>query len=485
MIEYFNFMKQKSPWLIFILVAVAQFMVVLDISITNVALPTIKQTMHFSTNSLQWVVTAYALTFGGFLLLGGRAADLFGRRKTLLIGMSGFTLFSFLIGISQSAVALIALRALQGLAAALMSPSALSIVLTTFREGKERNRALGYWATVATGGAAVGLLLGGALTQYLGWRWNFFINVPVGIIMAFAISKIVPLHESEADHTDLDLPGALLVTSGLMVLVFMVSQAPVWGVFSLPIIGLAVFAVILLSLFVYNESRSKHPLVPLSIFKVRNVVGANLIMAPVAASLFGNFFLMSLYIQTIMHYSPVMTGLSFLPFPILMGYTSTRVSKLVTKYGYKRFLILGPFLIGLSFLLLSGLPVDGSYFVNILPATLIMPIGYAMTFMPLIAAATSGVSADRSGLASGLINTSQQMGGAVGLAVLSGVAAAVTENAIHFSKNAAMVLGFDRAYFVAAFFLLFAVTLAITVIKQKKYAKGESHSVVQHQVSFD
>lgn len=485
MIEPLNFMKQKSPWLIFFLVAIAQFMVVLDVSITNVALPTIKQTMHFSTNSLQWVITAYALTFGGFLLLGGRAADLFGRRRTLLIGMSGFTLFSFLIGISQTGFALIALRALQGLAAALMSPSALSIVLTTFREGKERNRALGYWATVATGGAAVGLLLGGVLTQYLGWRWNFFINVPVGIIMAFAISKIVPLHESEAEHSDLDLPGALLVTSGLISLVFMISEAPVWGVFSLPTIGLTILSILLLAFFVFNESKSKHPLIPLSIFKVRNVVGANMIMAPVAASLFGNFFLMSLYIQTVMHYSPVMTGLSFLPFPILMGYTSTQVSKLVSKYGYKRFLIIGPVLIAISFFLLSGLPVDGSYLFNILPATILMPIGNAMTFMPIIAAATSGVSSDRSGLASGLINTSQQMGGAVGLAVLSGVAAAVTANAASFSKTGALVLGFDRAYFVAVFFMVFAITLAITVIKQRKHTKEEARKILQQQVSFD
>src|SRR5579872_3721062 len=205
-------MKNRSPWLIFLLVAVAQFMVVLDISITNVALPTIKQTLHFSPNSLQWVITAYALTFGGFLLLGGRAADLFGRRKTLLFGMIGFTIISFLIGISQSAIMLIVLRALQGIAASFMSPSALSIVLTTFKEGKDRNKALGFWSTVATGGAAVGLLLGGTLTQYLGWRWNFFINVPIGLIVSYFISRIVPLHESEAVHKDLDLPGAILVT---------------------------------------------------------------------------------------------------------------------------------------------------------------------------------------------------------------------------------------------------------------------------------
>src|SRR5216683_320669 len=290
-------MKNKSPWLIFLLVAVAQFMVVLDISITNVALPTIKQTLHFSTNSLQWVITAYALTFGGFLLLGGRAADLFGRRKTLLIGMLGFTAISFLIGISQSAVMLIVLRALQGMAAALMSPSALSIVLTTFKEEKERNKALGYWTTVATGGAAVGLLLGGVLTQYVGWRWDFFINVPVGLIVSFAISKIVPLHESEATHSDLDLPGATFVTSSLIVFVYLISQVPTWGLLSFPTISTFILTIILLAAFIFNELRSNHPLIPLSIFKIRNLTGANLMMAPMAAGMLGMFFLISLYIQ--------------------------------------------------------------------------------------------------------------------------------------------------------------------------------------------
>src|SRR5258706_13772947 len=232
-------MKKRSPWLIFFLVAVAQFMVVLDSSITNVALPAIKQSLHFDTASLDWVITAYALTFGRFLLLGGRMADLFGRRKTLLIGMSGFTLFSLLIGLSQTAVQLIILRALQGLSGALMSPSALSIVLTTFAEGKERNKALGLWTTVATGGAAVGLLLGGVLTQYLGWRWNFFINVPVGIVITIAISRFVPLHEKEAMHNDLDLPGAVLVTSSLLLLVYVISQASVWGIFSIWTVSLS------------------------------------------------------------------------------------------------------------------------------------------------------------------------------------------------------------------------------------------------------
>jgi EmrB/QacA subfamily drug resistance transporter len=477
-------MNMKSRWLIFLLVAVAQFMVVLDISITNVALPTIKQTYHFTTDSLQWVITAYALTFGGFLLLGGRAADLYGRRLTLLLGMLGFTIISFLIGISQTALMLIILRALQGMAAALMSPSALSIVLTTFKEGTERNRALGYWSTVATGGAAVGLLLGGVLTQYLGWRWNFFINVPVGLIVAFAISRYVPKHESEAKHNDLDLPGAILVTSGLIALVFLISQAPLWGVLSLPSIGLFILAIALLFGFVVNESRSDHPLMPLSIFAIRNVIGANLMMAPVAATMLGSFFLLSLYIQTIMHYSPVITGLSFLPFPIIMGYTSTRVSSLVSKYGYKGFLIAGPLLVAISFGLLSRLPINGNYFLDILPSTLLMPMGIGMTIMPLIAAATSGVPRNEAGLASGLINTSQQMGGALGLSILSGIAATVAASSAPLGQRAAAVLGYDRAFFVAVIFTLFATFLAVAIIKQRRHI-DVSHPSVSHQISLD
>lgn len=289
-------MKNDKRGLIFILVAAAQFMVVLDSSITNVALPAIKQSLGFDVNTLQWVVTAYALTFGGFLLLGGRASDLFGRRRILLIGMTGFTIISFLIGISHSGVLLIALRAMQGLAGALMSPAALSIVLTTFKEGQDRNKALGFWTTVATGGAAFGLLLGGMLTQYFGWRWNFFINVPIGIFITIAISRIVPLHEREEKiKSGLDLPGAALVTSGLISLVFVISQAPVWGWFSAPTISLLAGTGILLLLFVVNENRTKHPLMPLSIFKIRNVTGANIMMAPIVAGMYGMFFLTSLY----------------------------------------------------------------------------------------------------------------------------------------------------------------------------------------------
>jgi EmrB/QacA subfamily drug resistance transporter len=469
-------MKQTSKWLIFTLVAIAQFMVVLDSAITNVALPTIKQQLGFNNSSLQWVVTAYALTFGGFLLLGGRTADLFGRRRTLLSGMLAFTTFSFLIGISHSSTELIVLRAFQGMAAALMSPAALSIVLTTFRDGGERNRALSFWTLVATAGAAVGLLLGGVLTQYVGWRWDFFINVPVGIVMAAAISRFVPAHAREEKYTGLDLPGAVLVTGSLMATVFGFSQASSWGWTSSSILSIFGLAAILMSGFIFNESRVKHPLIPLSIFKIRNVTGANLIMAPMYGAMLGLFFIITLYLQNILHYQPVKTGLAFLPMPIVLGFMATRMPKLVARYGFKRFLVAGPLFVSLGLIWLSRLPVDGNYLINILPALLVIPFGIGMTFMPVIAAATSGVPAHESGLASGLISTSQQMGGAVGLAILSGVAASVTAASLKLGKSGALVHGFDRSMLVGLAFMLFASLLALLVIKQPQ-RPSKSHGV--------
>jgi len=380
--------------------------------------------------------------------------------------MISFTCFSLLIGLSHSAVMLIVLRALQGLAAALMSPSALSIVLVTFTEGNERNKALAYWTLVAAGGAAMGLLLGGVLTQYFGWRWDFFVNVPVGILVAIGIFRTVPAHEKEVKHSHLDLPGAILVTSGLITFVFAISQAPVWGWLNKTTLSTMAVAFVLLAAFIFNESKSRHPLMPLTIFKIRNLTGANLMIAPIYAAMMGNFFISSLYIQQIMHYSPVMTGLSFLPFPIVLGFTSTRIPKFVAKYGYKPFLIAGPLLVAIALLLLSRISVHGTYLTGLLPTFLLMPLGMGMTFMPIFAAATSGVKPQESGLASGLINTSQQMGGALGLAIISGIAASVTASSTNLSKMEALVHGYEQALFTSVFFVLFAVILAITVIKQ-------------------
>ena len=465
-------MNKPSKWLIFTLVAIAQFMVVLDSAITNVAIPTIREQLHFSASSIQWVITAYVLTFGGFLLLGGRAADLFGRRRTLLIGMIAFTAFSFLIGISTSPSMLIVLRALQGLSAALMSPSALSIVLTTFRDDQDRNKALAYWTLVATGGAAVGLLLGGVLTEYAGWRWNFFINVPIGIVMSFLIARYVPRHAREEAYTSLDLPGAVLVTSSLITMVYAFSEATTWGWGSVSTLGVIGLSAVLMAGFIFNERRAQHPLVPLDIFKVRNVAGANLIMAPMYAAMLGGFFMISLYMQVILHYSPITAGLAFLPFPLTLAFMSTRIAGLVGRYGFKPFLIIGPSLVAVAYAWLSRLPVDGTYLTSLLPALILMPLGIGLTFMPLIAAATSGVSGREAGLASGLISTSQQMGGALGLAILSGVAATVTASATNLNPAAALVHGFDRAMMVAVLFMVFAVLLAISVIRQPKKNGG-------------
>lgn len=461
-------MKIVSKWFIFILVAIAQFMVVLDNAITNVALPSIEHELHFTNSSLQWVVTAYALFFGGFLLLGGRFSDLFGRKRTLMIGMIVFTLFSFLIGLAAEPWQLISLRALQGLSGAFMSPAALSIVLVTFRDGAARNQALSYWTLVSTGGAAVGLLLGGALTQYLGWRWNFFINVPIGIIITALIASYIPAHDKEEKENKLDIMGAVLVTSSLMLLVLGFSEAPQWGWLSLATLSTIGVSILLMAAFIYNESRVKKPLMPLSIFRIRNVRGANMIMAPLFATMLGSFFVMTLYLQGIMKLDPLMTGLAFLPFPITLAIMSSRMPKLVAKYGFKLFMIIGPLFVIVGMLWMTNLHVDSSYIVGILPSTILIPLGIGMTMMPTIAAATSGVPADESGLASGLVSTSQQMGGALGLAVISGVAASVTLSSSAQNSADALLSGYHVAFMVAAGFMAIAAIVATLVIRDKK-----------------
>lgn len=462
-------MKERSRWLIFGLMAMAQFMVILDTVVANVALPIIKEMLHFSDSSLQWVVTSYALAFGGFLLLGGRAADLFGRRRVLLTGMIGFTIMSLLIGLSQNEIQLITFRVLQGLSAALMSPAALSMVLTAFQDERERTKALSLWTIVAAGGGAMGLLLGGILTQYLDWRWNFFINVPIGLVVAWGIYKFVPKHASEErSYKHLDLPGALLVTSGLISFVYAAELAVKDGWTNSTALILFAVSTLLMVLFVVNEARSKHPLVPLSIFKVRNVTVANLILAPVAASMMGMFFLISLYMQIVMQLTPLQIGLAFLPFPIIIGILANRMPKLIAKHGFKRFLVTGLIITGVALAWLIRLPIEGSYAVDLLPTILLLPLGMGMIFTPLFTAATSGVPAREAGLASGLISTAQQMGGALGLAIITGVAASTAAAATNLAPMAALVHGYTQAFMVTLAFVVVALILSITLIKQPK-----------------
>ncbi|HSW74380.1 MAG TPA: MFS transporter [Candidatus Saccharimonadales bacterium] len=468
--------KPRNPWFILVLLAMAQFIVVLDTSIVNVALPAIQKALHFSTSSLQWTVTAYTLAVGGFLLLGGRAADLYGRRKVFLIGLGLFAVASLADGLAQSGGMLIASRAIQGLAGALMSPAALSIVLVTFKEGAERNKALAVWGAVASGGAAAGMLLGGILTEYLNWRWNFFVNVPVGATIFVLAMRVLPKHESEARNNSLDLPGALSITGALMSLVYGLTQAPSHGWLSSFTLAFFASSAALLAFFIWNERRAKHPLVDLSIFKVRNVTGADLLQIFMMASLFSVFFFTSLYIQTILGYSPVKTGLSFLAIPVVIAIAATNAPKLIAKFGYKRVLMVAPLFVAVSMLLLAQLPLKGNYFVNILPGFILMGLGLGLSFVSTTIAATSGVKPTQSGLASGLLNTSQQIGGALGLAILSGVVAAAVKNKLpavmngQISAASATLHGYHLGFYVASGFALIASLVAVFVLKHTQGA---------------
>ena len=419
--------KQTNHWLILILLALAQFRVVLDISIVNVALPSMQRAFSLTNNSLQWIITAYSLAFGGFLLLGGRSADYFGRRRTFLIGITVFILASMGTGLSQSGTMVIIFRALQGLAAAFLSPSALSIVLVTYREGKERNVALSVWGAVAAGGAAFGVLLGGIITQYLSWRWNFFINVPVGIFIVITSLRVLDKHESESERTGLDIPGAATVTAGLMLLVYSLTEAPVYGWSSHRIILTLAASIILLIAFVVNEMKiAKKPLMPMRIFRIRNVSGADALMVFVAAGLFSVFFFTTLYLQNILHYSAVKTGVDFLILPVIIAIVATNVPRLIKLIGLKPILVVAPLFVSSGLFWASHLPVHGTYWGNIAPGLALMGAGMGALFVSVTIAATAGVPKHEAGLASGLLNTSQQVGGAIGLAVLTGIVASST-----------------------------------------------------------
>jgi EmrB/QacA subfamily drug resistance transporter len=433
-------------------------------------LPSMAKDLHITAANLQWIVTAYTLTFGGFLLLGGRTADLYGRRKVFLASVSLFALMSLLCGLAQNESQIIVTRALQGLAGAFMSPAALSIVISEFREGKERNTALGVWSAVSAGGAAVGLLLGGILTQYLSWRWNFFVNVPIGIIVVLSAMRLLVHHDNDGKETSLDLPGAVLATTGLISLVYGLSKAPRLGWGSTTVWAFIAAGIVLLLGFFVNERRAKHPMLPLSLFRIRNVLGGNIAFLVIACTLFSMFFFMTLYVQQILGFSPIKTGVSFLPVTLVIAVMSYIITKIVPKIGYKPPMALGPAVLAVGLFTISKtMKIDGDYWHNVFPGLVIFAAGMGLTFVSGTLAATSGVPRQLSGIASGVLNTSQQVGGAIGLGILSAVAfsAVRSEDSAGGPAKLAQIHGYQAGLMVGVGLAIAAALVVLFVVKNE------------------
>jgi EmrB/QacA subfamily drug resistance transporter len=461
-----TFASPRRRWSALALIVTAQFMVILDVAIVNVALPSIKTDLHFSETSLQWVISAYAIVFGGTLLLGGRLADLLGRRRLFVAGLGLFALSSLLCGLAWSETSLIAFRGLQGLGGALLAPAALSLLTTTFAEGRERNLALGIYGAASGSGAAAGVLLGGVLTSYLSWAWIFFVNVPVGVA-AMALSPWL-LRESRASlaHRHFDFAGATTVTAGLMVLVYAMTRATTDGWSSASTIGLLATSAALVGAFLAIELRSASPLLPLRIFRLRALSAANAIMAIVGAVTFSEFFLLTLYLQDVLHYSAVRTGLAFSAFALTVVAASNVAQLVANRLGIRATLSAGLLMLAASVAFLTRLPVDGHYLPDLFPGFVLGGAGMGFSFVPVTIAALTGVPAADAGIASGLINTGRQIGGAIGLAAASAVAAAGTHAyararpALSPTSGAALDHGFQIALYGAVGLLVVGLALA-------------------------
>jgi EmrB/QacA subfamily drug resistance transporter len=472
----------RAKNLALILLAMTQFVIVIDASIVNVALPSIGTALNFSRDDLSWVVNAYTLTFGGFLLLGGRLADLLGRRRMFMGGLVLFSLASFAGGIAQSEAWLIAARAVQGLGAAIVSPAALSIITTTFAEGAERNRALGIWGAVAGAGGAAGVLLGGILTSGLSWRWVLFVNVPIGLVAAALAPRFLAESRAESGAKTFDFPGAVTVTAGLSLLVYAVVEAVNAGWGSTATILRLAGAAVLLVVFVVIELRQRDPLMPFTIFRLRTLRGANIVGLLIGMSLFSMFFFISLYLQDVLHYSPIKTGISYLPLAVGIIISAGLAAQLVNRLGFKLPLIAGMLLIAGGLLWFSQVPgAGGSYWADVLGPSLLAAVGLGFSFVPVTIAAVTGTEPHEAGLASGLINTSQQVGGALGLAILATVANSRTQSlfeaGVH-NTSIALTKGFDRAFLIGAGFAVVGAILAALLISShdsREHAQAAQH----------
>jgi EmrB/QacA subfamily drug resistance transporter len=464
---------ERRRWIALALLCFAQFIVVLDASIVNVALPSIGEGLDFSQANLAWVVNAYVLTFGGFLLLGGRMADLLGRRRVFIGGLLLVAAASLAAGFASTEGQLIAARAAQGLGAAIISPAALSIVTTTFRDGAERNKALGAWGAVAGAGGAAGVLFGGILTDGLGWEWVLWINVPVALVVAAFAPRLIAESRSESATRHFDAAGAVTVTAGLSLLVYAIVDATDAGWASLQTLGLLGISAALIASFIVIELRSKSPLMPFRIFRIRTLTGANAVGLLVGASLFSMFFFITLYMQQVLGYSAIEAGLAYLPLALMIIVSAGIASQLVTRIGFKPVLAAGMLLIAGALVWFSQVSVGGGFLEDILGPSLLAATGLGFAFVTTTIAAVSGVRDQESGLASGLINTSQQVGGALGLAVLATVANSRTDDLMSSAGGDPSALtnalneGFQSAFLVGAGIAVVGLVLTLVLIRSR------------------
>jgi EmrB/QacA subfamily drug resistance transporter len=465
--------SERRKWLALGLLSVVQFMVVLDIAIVNVALPSIKDDLGFSQENLQWVISAYALLFGGFLLLGGRAADLLGRRRIFIVGLVLFTLSSFLAGMAWSEASLIGARAFQGLGAAIISPAALSILSVTFQEGRERNIALGVWGAVGGFGAAAGVLLGGILTDALSWEWIFRVNVPVGLA-ALTVAPFLLTESRDAHVKRFDVPGAVLVTAGLSSLVYAITQAGTQGWTSGRTIGFFVASAAMLVGFLLWEARHPEPLMRLGIFRIRTVAGANVAGFILGTAMFSMFLMLTLYMQQVLGYSAMKTGVAYLAVAGSAIVWSAVAAQLVTRIGVKPVLTAGMAFLTAGLVLFTQVSVGGSYVTDLLPGFLLIGVGIGFAFVPISIAALAGVQPAEAGLASGLINTSQQIGGALGIAALATIATTRTTDQIAAgtAQSQALVDGFTAAFIVGAVIAAVGIVASLTLIRRDELAQA-------------
>jgi EmrB/QacA subfamily drug resistance transporter len=474
--------RSSSPWLVLVLVGLAQFMVVLDATIVNVALPSIQRGLQMSLENLQWVINGYTLAFGGFLLLGGRAADLFGRRRLFLIGVAVFSAASLLNGLATSTAMLVIGRALQGFGGALVAPAALSIITTTFVEGRDRTRALGVWSAIAVGGGAVGLLLGGLLTDLVSWQWVFYVNVPVGAVAFLLSSRYVPESRAPGVQGGMDVGGAVAVTGGLLVLVYAIVNAQSVGWLSGQTLGLGALGLASLAVFLLIQTRHHSPLIRLGLLRTRSLAAADLVMLVVAAGMFGMFYFASLYVQGVLGFSPLQAGLAFLPVTVGIVTGAGLSQRLIQRFGVRATAMGGMALAAIGLLILSRIPVQGSYLADLLPGLLLMAFGMGLTFVPITLIATTNVDERDAGLASGLLNSAQQVGGALGLAILatlaanrtSGVLSGVGHAPTAGDRTSALVSGFQLAFLVAALLIGSGVVLLGAMLRRRHVERIDS-----------